>query len=662
MSIQDNLIKCFQNSPDGFLLVYKNKEEIQAFQKKEKPTKGFKKVNESELVSLCAKYINEHKTLNQNEKDAINRVASQVIKPPKPNHGLEKVYNAVKNFFSGFKNGLAFRGFHSTHTLNAKKAQDLITLIKPTKVEGRESLKEQIHVEENKDQPEVPNPKANQDVDNSNGKPETEGKPNPSQPEEVAPPPPTFSEIPTDESEDQAGDLAEDSSEQMHEEHTGQEIKNNNEEASENPLVQNTEPAPEVEPNEEKGADLVNSDVPVPEIPPTTGGIPIGQRVPAAPLKLLSPEEAVIEMQKNLEEAVEENLQSLQTLNELPLKYIEEKLISTVFAQAYEYAEKHECGIDNKKISEEKRNEILDEVRSVYATKADLVKNPNAVKLKPKIDEKNYAAYNKQGSRPYNEDSECSFKVGDDSFVMITADGHSSHGGLGKLTATYLTTQAQQRLPEAIKNANGNFYVAINRFAFEVQREIINDEKMAEHGSTFCCCYITDGCIYTATVGDTDAYLLKKGKLYKLTPSRGWNHPEEKARGLKAEPTLAEEWTNAISAKACYFKKEGVGRVNNSRSFGDYGLTFGTNNEPAVIHTPVVTSYQLDTDDKDAYLLLACDGYWDFVAGPQTIENAVYYLPNQLPSFPQVSCDYAVDTMGGSDNVTVQIYKIEQSN
>lgn len=635
MTIQENFIKCLQDcNQSGYLHFYKSESDVKVLQAKEKPAKGFKKVSETELVSLCSKYIHDHQTLNQSEKDAINRVTAQVVGAPKAK-GLRKIIHAAKRLISTFKNGLTFRGFHSTHAINVKKAQELANLTKDKKTVGQETPKIEVNLEkENEKKPEVTKNSSDETKNNESLQPVS----NPVVPVEQNP-------------------------------------KANPETQVKDPTALNSsltvetqqpvEPNKVEEKNEEESQSAISAttlvDIPSVDnhpIPPFNPYASIGQRAPVDSLRILSLEQSAIEMQKNLEDGIEENIQSL-TFKSLPIAYLKEKLDQNLYNKATKWVALANEPINHEnfnydKIPEEIQQQIVEEVRAAYAAKDDLVKNPDG-KFKPLI--KEHAAISKQGKRAHNEDAHGTFTNGD-SFGMITADGHSKDGKSGTHIANYLVEQAKARFPEAIKQANGDFYTTINSLVFEIQKEIINHEALAEVGSTFVLTYITPECIYTATVGDSDTYLVKNKKLFRLSPGRGWAHPEEQKRALEAwdgERNLKEYWEGLNNPKNCYFPKDGHGELNNSRSFGNYQFTYGKDNRPAMIHTPVVTCYKLDESDKGAYILQACDGLFDFSVGPQIIniiEN------NELKKIPKKLAAAALKEGCSTDNVTVQICKL----
>jgi len=125
MSRPENLIKSIQTvNLDSFPAIYKKGNDFKTFAGK--PTKGYKKVSNNELVSLITSYL-KTKPAAEVERPVVKKAIQHLAKPtPKSKAILAKIGRAVSGFMSIVKNAMTFKGFHTTNHLTIKRAEALL--------------------------------------------------------------------------------------------------------------------------------------------------------------------------------------------------------------------------------------------------------------------------------------------------------------------------------------------------------------------------------------------------------------------------------------------------------------------------------------------------------------------------------------------------------
>lgn len=200
-------------------------------------------------------------------------------------------------------------------------------------------------------------------------------------------------------------------------------------------------------------------------------------------------------------------------------------------------------------------------------------------------------------------------------------------------------------------------YQALTQTAGLLNEIILSRPEWQFQGCTALICFIDPaGVVYTATIGDSLAKLYHKDlignyKSHPLSCVRDWSHPTEAKRAAQAlnNPLIATQWPSRINSKHLRFPAPHYG-VNVSRSLGDQMFS-QMNGHPGVISKPKIT---VNLIEKGDFLILGCDGLWDFVSEMEMVK-----LINAVPcqSLAAHLVEYALDTCNSNDNVTVMALK-----
>jgi Leucine-rich repeat (LRR) protein/serine/threonine protein phosphatase PrpC len=140
--------------------------------------------------------------------------------------------------------------------------------------------------------------------------------------------------------------------------------------------------------------------------------------------------------------------------------------------------------------------------------------------------------------------------------------------------------------------------------------------------------------LIVANAGDQRAVLCRAGRPYQITRDHRPDVPEEKAR-IEHEGGFVSE------------NKRVDGVLALSRALGDPEL------HPHVTHVPDIFHLELTPDDQ--FLIIACDGVWDFI----TNEQAVEIVGNEADAVRGAVKlrDYA-HGLGSTDNISVIVYSL----
>ena len=128
----------------------------------------------------------------------------------------------------------------------------------------------------------------------------------------------------------------------------------------------------------------------------------------------------------------------------------------------------------------------------------------------------------------------------------------------------------------------------------------IKSMELISTGSTACVVHVVKSSnysckVYCSNIGDTRCSLISPVKIKRLSYDHKASDPNEKVRILNSGGNVMNDRV--------------MGQLMLSRAFGDFELKeFGVKSEPHVSQTTV------DLDEKNQYLILACDGIWDVLS------------------------------------------------
>jgi serine/threonine protein phosphatase PrpC len=158
------------------------------------------------------------------------------------------------------------------------------------------------------------------------------------------------------------------------------------------------------------------------------------------------------------------------------------------------------------------------------------------------------------------------------------------------------------------------------------------------NGTTAVTCYITKVMekdkpvkkLFTANVGDARVVISRGGKAYRLTHDHKASDEEETKRITNSGGFVAYNRVNGI--------------LSVTRALGDHAM------KEWVVSDPHYSEIVLN--DKDEYLILACDGIWDVL----TDQDAVDLIKDETNA--QVMCEKLMKTAlskGSTDNIYVMV-------
>lgn len=170
--------------------------------------------------------------------------------------------------------------------------------------------------------------------------------------------------------------------------------------------------------------------------------------------------------------------------------------------------------------------------------------------------------------RPENQDRMCSRRVGPVQ-IHVIADGMGGHKGgalAAQLTAEGLCHNlGRTALKSGIDSALRQAFVKTNREVY--RRAHSDDPDIRGMGSTAVAFIIANQVVYVAHVGDSRAYLFRKGRLHRLTrdhtraqkmieagiltPEQGRNHPDASIlyRAIGSDPEIEVDIAKKIKMK-----------------------------------------------------------------------------------------------------------------
>jgi serine/threonine protein phosphatase PrpC len=253
-----------------------------------------------------------------------------------------------------------------------------------------------------------------------------------------------------------------------------------------------------------------------------------------------------------------------------------------------------------------------------------------------------------QGVRPSMEDDHFVFETADEVLTAVF-DGHG-----GDQVAKYASSQFQEIFFDVLDAKEGCVHQTFEAVLHEIQDAIAKQSEWNKIGSTVVVCYIDKktGLIYTATVGDSEANLYRKGESdtlqsIPLSCIRDWSSQKDAHRVCLAKKDIwiDRDWIGHPQPKHLRYP-HGDSGLNVSRSLGDMQY------HPVVIHKPKITVNRVRSGDL---LVLACDGLKDYVSEKEIIEQLMQ--KNTTSTLSEQLVLYALTNKKSKDNITVIVFQ-----
>lgn len=236
----------------------------------------------------------------------------------------------------------------------------------------------------------------------------------------------------------------------------------------------------------------------------------------------------------------------------------------------------------------------------------------------------------------------------DKGLISIVADGHGDNRSVAILASKELSKMVKEKI-EAGMTVPKAFKEAIADLQMRVVLERLTG------GACFVACYVDKEkhILYTATLGDSEALLIRGDKAIPVSLVRDWNHPQEQERAKDVLTSYNKIYLEAFE-KQFETPPIHIGEkprlsimndsINFSRSLGD--VNFGR----AISHDPLITRVQLLPEDT---LVLASDGLWDEVTY-DTVKDVVLSAPDATQALIQTAIEE-----GSEDNITTLVVSIK---
>lgn len=251
-----------------------------------------------------------------------------------------------------------------------------------------------------------------------------------------------------------------------------------------------------------------------------------------------------------------------------------------------------------------------------------------------------YSEYAAQGNRKSMEDQHFYVESPEKGVFFGVLDGHN-----GADVANYASKILEGEFFNVLDRKKGNVHDAFVYLTKKIQEKICSKEaNFANQGSSAVFCYIKDKLIYTATLGDSEAKIYYQDEkdnanVIPLSCVSNWASEEDKQRAIKTHPNLENAWKEVKDPKQMR-----VLGSNASRAFGDK-ISKAVSQDPIISVTPACEGH---------CIVVACDGYWDFVNEYQSSLLVKNYFDGKVQeSLPQYLVNYALNEGKSDDNVTI---------
>jgi len=222
-------------------------------------------------------------------------------------------------------------------------------------------------------------------------------------------------------------------------------------------------------------------------------------------------------------------------------------------------------------------------------------------------------------------------------------DGHG-----GKEAAIFCSENLHKELAQQINQNGGSALFSNPDKVLGIMRAtyLATDDKLktavpSHHGCTSVTCLISgsnstnDRQLFTANVGDARAVLCRDGKAIRLTEEHKASETIEAKRITDAGGFIIHGRVN--------------GQIIITRSLGDHLM------KEFIIGDPFLNYQKLN--EKDTWLIVACDGLWDVVEDQQAVD---FVLENKHLNPVEVSKKLLIKALqdGTTDNLSIVVVKL----
>jgi serine/threonine protein phosphatase PrpC len=190
----------------------------------------------------------------------------------------------------------------------------------------------------------------------------------------------------------------------------------------------------------------------------------------------------------------------------------------------------------------------------------------------------------------------------------------------------------------------------VNNSIKEVFAVIDNElrDKDVEGGSTAVIIVVIDDKLYSANIGDSEAYLIKRDNKDLNMTNLSYKHKGSDQSEISRILELGGE----------IFSGRVFGTLAVTRAFGDFSYKIPRRSTDYVISTPYQYNVQLDKSCK--YIILASDGFWDFCS----LQDAsalidTFFDTGQTPDEIAKFLVYYAYNNASIDNITIQVIKMD---
>jgi len=193
-------------------------------------------------------------------------------------------------------------------------------------------------------------------------------------------------------------------------------------------------------------------------------------------------------------------------------------------------------------------------------------------------------------------------------------DGHS-----GGVVSKYASKELHKIFMNDSDFKLKNYDKALKSAFFKLDEQMQKDAELSncEAGSTAVVSLITDKSLYIANCGDSRAIISTNGVVTALSTDHKPTLPDEKKRIYNSGGFLQSGRVN--------------GQLAVSRSLGDFIYktnTEKTSEEQTVTANPDILIRDIAEDDE--FIVLACDGVWDYMTNEQVIDFIREGIANRL--------------------------------
>lgn len=220
--------------------------------------------------------------------------------------------------------------------------------------------------------------------------------------------------------------------------------------------------------------------------------------------------------------------------------------------------------------------------------------------------------------------------------LFCVFDGHG-----GDMVARFLQKNFDVTYKKKLGVAGIDIETALKTAFKEVDNEIKKCDFISM-GSTGCVVHVIKESVsslkvYCANIGDTRCSLISPVNIKRLSYDHKASDPTEKNRILKSGGSVINDRV--------------MGQLMLSRAFGDFEFkSFGVKSDPYISKT------EIDLNEKNQFLILACDGIWD-VLSEDDIKHIIMFGNNDSEDLCKNIMKNAL-MKGAWDNLSLFVIKL----